>query len=267
MALALITIRRRSTRLLLCNPITKEFVELPQPPIPIYHIDGVACDFFEHDLQSSTYKIFLACNSSMYTYNSSSQVWQILDSFSSLKSSIYLEVKFFSCITYKNNIYVAFSTSKHKLMIVVYNPTNDVWIEVYLNIMNDKSSKDFLNRRFIIVDGRLFYIQVCNWKLSTINCIVSIWEMKIEDRFLIPITKIISPYMMHCNSEHYSLEHVSQANFKFHVYNKIIILQYKKDVGITYIIHTNGHIDIGRYYGFGIHPFKLTLVSPKCRQI
>ena len=76
-----------NSQLLVFNPITKECIELPKLPNSHYSMYvkfNYVCDFFEHDLQSSTYKIFLAWYSSAYIYNSSSQLWQSLDSISNL---------------------------------------------------------------------------------------------------------------------------------------------------------------------------------------
>ena len=74
-------------QLLVFNPITKECIELPKP-LNLHFFSNyyfnLLCNFFEHDLQSSTYKIFFAWNSSVCIYNSSSQIWQSLDSISNL---------------------------------------------------------------------------------------------------------------------------------------------------------------------------------------
>ena len=64
---------------LVYNPITKQCIELPEIPIKKYVIK--VCDFFEHDLQFSSYKIFLACIHKVYIYSSSSHKWQAIDSF------------------------------------------------------------------------------------------------------------------------------------------------------------------------------------------
>ena len=59
-----VVIHNNSTCLLVYNPITKECIELSQPSTPLFWYNNYAynatCDFFEYDLQSSTYKIFLA---------------------------------------------------------------------------------------------------------------------------------------------------------------------------------------------------------------
>ena len=87
--LVLVTVWKGITKsqLLVFNPIIKECIELPK--LPNLHFSwnnnfDLLCNFFEHDLQSSTYNIFLAWNSSVYIYNSSSQIWKSLDSISNL---------------------------------------------------------------------------------------------------------------------------------------------------------------------------------------
>ena len=50
---------------LVFNPITKQCIELPKPPI-ISFISPEVSNFFEHDLQSSSYKIFLAALHGIY---------------------------------------------------------------------------------------------------------------------------------------------------------------------------------------------------------
>ena len=78
-------------QLLVFNPITKECNELPQlPNILLWTYYNVAFDFFEHDLQSSTYKIFLI-NSRGYIYKSSSHIWQSLNSLYNIKSNLQLK--------------------------------------------------------------------------------------------------------------------------------------------------------------------------------
>ena len=71
---------------LVYNPITKEYIKLPQLPTPIHIL--VECNFFEHDLQSNTYKIFVVSKNEVYIYSSSSHFWQTFnDSFSNFKSN------------------------------------------------------------------------------------------------------------------------------------------------------------------------------------
>ena len=259
--LVLVTVYKGKTKsqLFIFNPITKECIELPElPNLQIFwnHNYGLLCNFFEHDLQSSTYKIFLACNSSVYIYNSSSQIWQsLVYSIFNLLSNYRFRLYPFLSVTYKNNIYVAISTSKEQLTIVVYNPIHDLWNKFDTNLENN-----YYNGRLIIANGRLFFAQVCN---STI----SIFEMNIEDKLLIPMIKIRCPKEMQSCAE-WSM----QANFIFGFNNKITIMAYHKDVGITYDVCTHeqkefrNNIAKNCIYGHIIYPFKCTLVSPKCRQ-
>ena len=98
------------------NPITRQCIELPQFS-PILFMEWENCDFFEHDLQSSSYKIFLASYGGVYIYSSSSCKWQAVDSFSNFKLNLAPKIynKPYSCIMYKNNMYMAFFTSDEKL--------------------------------------------------------------------------------------------------------------------------------------------------------
>ena len=245
------------------NPITRECIELPK--LPNLHFSwsyyfNLLCSFFEHDLQSSTYKIFLAWDSSVFIYNSSFQIWQSLYYISNLISKYEFEIYPFLCVTYKNDIYVGISSQRKKLMMVVYNPIHDLWNKFDINI---ESFHD--NGRLIIANGCLFYAQDCNLDRTIQNSTISIFEMNIEDKLWIPMIQILCPNEMHD-------EWVVQGKFIFGLNNKITIVAYKKDVGITYDVCTHeqkefrNNIAKNCLYGDVIYPFKCTLVSPKCRQ-
>ena len=251
------------SKLLVFNPITKEYIELPKLPLSHYYGDifkhHYVCDFFEHDLQSSTYKIFLAWKSSVYIYNSSSQIWQSLNSTSNLIPKYYYP---FLCVTYKNDIYVAIPTPRKKLMMVVYNPIHDLWNKFDTNIESNDN-----NGRLIIANGRLFYAQGCDMNTTIQNySTISIFEMNIEAKLLIPMIQIMCPKEMQCDDWY------MQAKFIFGCNNKITIMACKKYVGITYDVCTHEqkefryNIAINCLHGEFIYPFKCTLVSPKCRQ-
>ena len=247
-----------NSQLLVFNPITKECIELPKLP-NLHYPENYVCDFFEHDLQSSTYKIFFSWNSNVCIYNSSSQIWQSLDYISNLIPKYRFQLYPFSCVTYKNDIYVAIST-RMKLMMVVYNPIHDLWNKFDTNI---ESFYDNYGR-FIIANGRLFYAQVLDITMQ--NSTISIFEMNTKDKLLIPMIQILCPKEMQRD------ERIMQAGFIFGFNNKITIMAYKKDVGITYDVCTheqkefrNNIIEIFLYDDV-IYPFKCTLVSPKCRQ-
>ena len=263
--LVLVIVNSTNRKILVFNPITKECIELPKfPHLQILSImSNIVCDFFEHDLQSSTYKIFLAWNYGVYIYNSSSQIWQSLHSIFNLIPYCQLQLSTFSCVTYKNDIYVAISTLGKKLMMLVYNPIHDLWNKFNTNIeRNDNIG------RLIIANGRLFYAQVCY--LDTImqnSTAISIFEMNIEDKLLIPMIQIMCPKEMECD------EGCMKAGFTFGFNNKITIMAYKKDVGITYDVCTHEQKEFRnnialekKYYVGDMYPFKYTLVSPKCRQ-
>ena len=260
--LVLVIVDNANFELFVFNPITKQCIELPKFPCShdLRSISNVKCDFFEHDLQSRTYKIFLLWDLSVYIYNSSSQIWQSLNSISSF---IFLNCQFrlcpFSCITYKNDIYIVIPTRGKKLMVVVYNPIHDLWNKFDPNIERNDN-----NGRLIIANGRLFYAQVC-YLDTTMNSTISIFEMNIEDKLLIPMIQIMCPKEMKCD------EWCMQAGFIFGFHNKITIMSYKKDVGITYNVCTHEQIEFRnnialkkKYCSSVIYPFKCTLVSPKC---
>ena len=267
---------------LVCNPITKEYVKLPQFSKPLYYLE-IICDFFEHDLQSSSYKIIVIGYREVRIYSSSSHCWQTFnDSFSNFTSNFqYVLWNPFSCITYKNNIYVAFqtsiyewmiATSIYEWMIAVYNPVNDVWNNFNQNHeMNCKLNDD--DGRLIIANDRLFFAQVCYPRRNTFlynNKSISIFEINIENRLLIPITKIIQPQDMEYNR--YLTTHCI-----FGLNNKIIIVGFMKDLVITFDVSSNEQEEIGYnniIFGYHytknkstwnydhIYPFKYTLVSP-----
>ena len=174
------------------NPITKQCIELPKLYIISLRFLEV-CDFFEHDLQSSSYKIFLASLYGIYIYSSSSHKWQAVDSFSNFK----LNPKFnklsslsypISCIMYKNNIYIAFTTTELEWMMVIYNPKDDAWSNLGLDIQHSHNLQN--GARLIIANDHLFFVHIRDY-LSIRGTIISILEIKIEDRLFIPITKIL----------------------------------------------------------------------------
>ena len=71
-------------------------------------------------------------------------------------------------------------------MMVVYNPKNDAWSNLCLS--KEEEEPYAFGERLIIVDDRLFFVYVYNYYPMN-NTIVAIFEMKIEDRLFIQITK------------------------------------------------------------------------------
>ena len=200
------------SQLLVFNPMTKEYIELPELPnlhFLYFNYCNLLCNFFEHDLQSSTYKIFLTRNASAYIYDSSSQIWQSLDSISNLIPQYRYQLCPLSSVTYKNSIYVAITTSEKKLMMVVYNPIHDLWNTFDTNIKSYNN-----NGRLIIANGRLFYAQVCDLDTTMQNSTISIFEMNIKDKLLIPMIQILCPKEMQCDEQY------MQARFIFGFNNK-----------------------------------------------
>ena len=147
-------------------------------------------------------------------------------------------------------------------MMVVYNPIHDVW-----NTFDTNIESFYGCGRLIIANGRLFYAQICDLGIILQNNKISIFEMNIEDKLLIPMIQIRCPKEMQCDGW------CMQAKFIFGFNNKITIMAYKTDVGITYDVCTHeqkefrNNIAKNCLYGESvIYPFKCTLVSPKCRQ-
>ena len=247
-------------QLLVHNPITRQCIELPQLPTKAMVWER-NCKFLEHDLQSSSYKIFLASNDGVYIYSSSSCKWQAIDSFSNFKLN--LESKIYdwaySCIIYKNNMYIAFSTLDEKWMMVVYNPKDDAWSNLCLSKEETYCLPCTFGGQLIIVDDRLFFVYVDNYHSSNNNNIIAIFEMKIEDRLFIQITKFT------CTNDFSGfVSYDSIIGFG----NKIIIMNNTKDIFITFNLSTNEqqvfrNNDVAECScKYGKYPYKYTLVSP-----
>ena len=92
-------ISKELVQFLVYNPITKQCTELPKLPIIISLYLLEVCDFFEHGLQSSSYKIFLGSVHGIYIYSSSSHKWQAVDSFSNFNLNLESKIMYlFTCI-------------------------------------------------------------------------------------------------------------------------------------------------------------------------
>ena len=171
------------------NPITRQCIELLQlsPKLSIYWLRN--CNFLEHDLQSSSHKIFVASNDGVYIYSSSSYKWQAFDSFSNFKLNFEHNIYDYpnSCIMYKNNMYIAFFTLDKKWMMVVYNPKDDAWTNLCLSKKETYCLPCAFGGQLIIADDRLFFVYVDNYYSLNYNNTIAIFEMKIEDRLFIQI--------------------------------------------------------------------------------
>ena len=271
----------KNDQLLVYNPTTKECIELPRLPKPFdWNFCYVISKIFEHDLQSSTYKIFFLFYLDGYIYQSSSHTWQSLNSLCNFRLNHQFNIPS-SCVTYKNNIYmisdIYIRPILHKVELSVYDPINDAWNKLDLNIKIDGSNYFNYDGKLIIANDSLFFVIVCGVRPDTY---ILIFEMKIEDRLLIPIIKIIRPRQMQCNSR-------MQCDLICGLDKKILIFGYMKDVNITYDVSTNEQeelkYDDSRTYVCirsgnhictcdtttregGFYPFKYTLVSPKCKE-
>ena len=239
------------------NPITSQCIELPQHPAKSFNFSERNCDFFEHDLQSSSYKIFVVFHDGVYIYSSSSCKWQAFDSFSIFKLN--LESKIYdlpdSCIMYKNNMYIAFSTiSLQKWMMVVYNPKDDAWSNLIYEKETDSSC--IFKTQLIIANDRLFFVYVKNY-LSRDITNIEIYEIKIEDRLFIQITKFTCTHdFLGCFS----------YNSIIGLGNKIIIMKNIKNIFMTFDMSTNEQVfrnnNVAKNGEYGKYPYKYTLVSP-----
>ena len=202
----------------------------------------------------------MASNGGIYIYSSSSCKWQAVDSYSNFKLNLESKVydQPFSCIMYKNNMYIAFFTLDDKWMMVVYNPKDDAWSNLCLNKEETYSISDACKGRLIIVDDHLFFVSVDNYYSMNSTTIV-IFEMKIEDRLFIQITKLTCTHdFLGCFSH----------NSIIGLGNKIIIMKDIKDIFMTFNMSTNEqqvfrNNDVTRFScGFSKYPYKYTLVSP-----
>ena len=249
---------RKPHQYLVHNPITKQCIELPQHPTKSFNLWERNCDFLEHDLQSSSYKIFVASNDGVYIYSSSSCKWQAVDSFSNFKLNLESKIyRPYSCIMYKNNMCIAFLTLDDKRMMVVYNPKDDAWS--YLGLNKEEIYYSTFVGQLIIADDRLFYVFVDNC-YSKNNTTIAIYEMKIEDRLFIQITK-------------FTYTHDFFGYFSYNsIYafgNKIFIMKNIEDIFMIFNMSTNEQQQVFRNNNvaqcscaFGKYPYKYTLVSP-----
>ena len=110
----------------------------------------------------------------------------------------------------------------------------------------------------IIVDDRLFFVYVNNFFFNK-STIIVIFEMKIEDRLFIQVTK-------------FTCTHDFLGFFSYNsiigLGNKIFIMKNIKDIFMTFNMSTNEqqvfrNNDLAKCsYAFGKYPYKYTLVSP-----
>ena len=198
----------------------------------------------------------MASYDGVYIYSSSSCKWQVVDSFSNFKLNLGSKLYHwpYSCIMYKNNMYIAFSTLDKKWMMVVYNPKDDSW-----SLCLSKEEMDcfpyLYGGRLIIVDDCLFFVYIDNFMD---NNTIAIFELKIEDRLFIQITKFTCTHdVLGCFA----------YNSIYAFGNKIYIMKKIEDIFVTFNMSTNEQVfrnndnakcscELGKY------PYKYTLVSP-----
>ena len=124
---------------------------------------------------------------------------------------------------YKKNIYIAFITKKFEWMMVVYNPKDDAWSN--LGLQPGHPTKNIA--KLIIANDHLLLAHVCCYLSTRGTTIISIFEVKIEDKLFLPITKIT------CQEEMTNV-YGFPCKFIFGLSNKITIMQNINDVGITF---------------------------------
>jgi hypothetical protein len=117
------------TQFVVCNPETKELIKLPQ--LNCSQVLELKDDLLV-DLQSNTYKIFLLLYSKInsltfYLYNSLTNTWQSLDSFSKFRSNFQFGFFNFHIMLFKEKLYATLKTRTNSLMMVVYDPIIDTW--------------------------------------------------------------------------------------------------------------------------------------------
>ena len=157
---------------------------------------------------------------------------------------------------YKNNMYIAFFTLDNKWMMVVYNPKDDAWSN--LCVTNEKTYCSHFGGRLIIANDRLFFVYLNNYFSSNYTTI-AIFEIKIEDRLFIQITKFT------CTRD---ILGFFSYNSIIGLGNKIIIMKNIKDNFMTFNVSTNEqqvfrNNDVAEYScAFGKYLYKYTLVSP-----
>ena len=178
-----------------------------------------------------TIKAFSFINPLIFGKAFSSCFWQSINSFSNFASSLHFELNYlFSCIKYKDNIYVVFFTLEDKWMMMVYNPINDTWNKFDLDIEKYEVSYE---GKLIIANDCLFFAQVCNVeRYSHNNKFISRFEINTKDRLLIPIIEITQPRKMRY------IGYMSH-NLIFGFENKISIIEYIRHIGITYDVSTS----------------------------
>ena len=159
---------------------------------------------------------------------------------------------------YKNQLYVVYWTSKFELMMKVYNPINDIWIK-FDQIIKQIGTHP-MGRLIVILDC-LFLVSFAFSFSFLLKNWISIFEVKTEDRLMIPIVNILQPIQMQWHG-------VFLCEFIFNIRNKIIIVNHEKHISITYDVFTNKQEEfinnnICRFNFNSIYPFKYTLVSPK----
>jgi hypothetical protein len=248
-----------SKQFVVCNPATKQLIKLPKLDCSEYH--GLTSDLLV-DLQSNTYKIFLlgrhkAHFLTLYVYNSITNTWQSLDSFSKFQSNFQVGYFGFHIMIFKKKLYVAFETRANGLMVVVYDPINDTWKK--LDIIFSTYEESF--GRFVIANDRLFFVQVISEGASSSkHRSFSIIEVKTQGSTSFPMASIQKPLHLQC---HECMSH----NYIYGIGNKIIISKYIQNYDVIYDVCTREETEKFVNHNLqskGIksyHSFKFSLMS------
>jgi hypothetical protein len=245
-----------------CNPATNQLIELPQ----------IGCTQSRHtsdlvvDLQSNTYKIFLLDYATedylmFYVYNSLTNTWQPLESFSKFRSNFQFEFFNSHVLFFKEKLYSIFKTKINGLMMVVYDQVSDTWNKLDIKFLTNKS----FSGRFVVANDRLFFVQLIyknedDWLYKSISVI----EVNMQGSASFPIAYIERPQHR---------QHILQMT-NDHIYgvgNKIIMSYYIRNFDILYDVcshkETEKFVDcnLQSKHIYSYHSLKYSLASPQCK--
>jgi hypothetical protein len=211
----------------LCNPATKQLIKLPQLDCSEYL--SLTCDLLV-DLQYNTYKLFLLGNHikdflTLHMYNSMTNMWQTLDSFSKFQSNFRFGYFESHILIYKKKLYVFLKARPNELMVVVYDPINDTWKKLDMIFSTNKMRFG----RFVIANDRLFFVQII---YKDEHRSFSIIEVKTEGSTSFPMASIEKPLHLQCCR-------CLTRNYIYGIDNKIIISEYIQNFDVIYDVCTH----------------------------
>ena len=165
----------------------------------------------------------------LYVYNLVTNTWQILDSFSKFQSNFQFGFLRSHVLLFKNKLYVSLKTRANKLMLVVYDPINDIWNK--LDMIFSTNNESF--GRFVIANDRLFFVQVI-YKDEDYHRhrTFSIIEVKTEESASFPMASIEKPLHLQCGE-------CMLNNYIYGIGNKIIINKYMQNYDVIHDVCTH----------------------------